>query len=154
MLKKLLPALVCVFAGLILVPEVAVATTAAGVAEGTYESQVLTYTNKYRGSHDLKSLVVRSCVDSYAEKQARKMRDAHKLYHQSMTTIMSACNLRMVGENIAYGYTSGHLVVNAWMNSPGHRANILKSGYRLLGVGAVKDSHGIWWVSQVFGTAR
>ena len=38
-----------------------------------------------------------------------------------------------------------------WMPSPGHRANILRPQYRLMGIGAVRDEHGRWWSSQVFG---
>lgn len=150
MLKKFLPVLVLTFLAMILVPQVAAAATAAD----TYEASVVKYTNSARTSHGLRTLVVRSCVDSFAEKQAVRMKNAQKLYHQSMTTILNTCHLRLVGENIAYGYSSGWSVVNAWMHSSGHRANILKSGYRLIGVGAVKDSKGRWWVSQVFGTYR
>ena len=58
---------------------------------------------------------------------------------------------RTGGENVAYGYSSGQAVVNGWMNSSGHRGNILNSGYRLLGVGAVQSSDGRWYAAQVFG---
>ena len=37
------------------------------------------------------------------------------------------------------------------MKSPGHKANLLNSKMRLIGVGAVQDKNGVWWVSQVFG---
>jgi len=58
----------------------------------------------------------------------------------------------MVGENIAMGYSSGRVVVNrGWMHSDGHRANILRREYRLMGIGAARDASGRWWASQVFG---
>ena len=57
-----------------------------------------------------------------------------------------------MSENIAYGYSTGRAVVTAWMKSPGHRANLLKGNMRWIGVGAVQDKNGVWWVSQVFGT--
>jgi len=53
------------------------------------------------------------------------------------------------GENIAYGYGSQVAVFNAWMNSQGHRANILNSHYRYMGLGYV--SSGNWWCQQ-FGS--
>lgn len=52
-----------------------------------------------------------------------------------------------VGENIAYGATSPEQVMQMWMNSSGHRANILGSGYTEMGVGI--DTRGAMWV-QVF----
>ena len=58
---------------------------------------------------------------------------------------------RMMGENIAAGQPTAASVVKAWMNSPGHRANILNCGYRYLGVGhATGGYYGNYW-TQNFG---
>lgn len=59
------------------------------------------------------------------------------------------------GENIAQGYGSAQAVVDGWMNSPGHRANILNCDFNELGVGYAEGSSrgnvpGIYW-TQVFG---
>ncbi|WP_405497526.1 CAP domain-containing protein [Streptomyces sp. NBC_00096] len=54
------------------------------------------------------------------------------------------------GENIAMGQTDADAVVDAWMNSPGHRANILNCGFTEIGVG-VNTNGGPWW-TQNFGT--
>ena len=56
-----------------------------------------------------------------------------------------------VGENIAYGYPTPEAVEDTWMNSPGHRANILNSGYTHIGVGAYNDNGTLYW-TQVFAT--
>jgi len=56
-----------------------------------------------------------------------------------------------VGENIAMGQTSAQQVMEAWMNSPGHRANILNGGYTHIGVGLC-DGCGKHW-TQCFGTS-
>ena len=53
------------------------------------------------------------------------------------------------GENIAYGYTTPQSVMNAWLNSPGHKANIENPSYRVIGVGVAGST--IFW-SQDFGT--
>ena len=45
------------------------------------------------------------------------------------------------GENIAKGYSTPERVVDAWMNSPGHRANILNPSYTMIGVGYVYDPY-------------
>ena len=54
-----------------------------------------------------------------------------------------------MGENIAYGYASPEDVMNGWMNSAGHRANILNDGYKKLGVGYYYSSKKYW--GQMFG---
>ncbi len=57
-----------------------------------------------------------------------------------------------VGENIACGYPDAAAVVDGWMTSPGHRANILRPEFREIGVAAALDDEGTpYWV-QVFGT--
>lgn len=54
------------------------------------------------------------------------------------------------GENIARGQANAQSVMDAWMNSPGHRANILNCDYKTLGVGAHFAPGGPWW-TQDFG---
>jgi uncharacterized protein YkwD len=54
-------------------------------------------------------------------------------------------------ENIAYGYRTGAEVVNAWMRSPGHRANLLNCRAKAVGVGAVYNSRGVAYYTQNFG---
>ena len=56
------------------------------------------------------------------------------------------------GENIASGYGNSSAVMNGWMNSPGHRSNILNAGFKRLGVGYVyipNSEYGYYWV-QIF----
>ncbi|MFI7006212.1 sigma-70 family RNA polymerase sigma factor [Streptomyces sp. NPDC050145] len=57
------------------------------------------------------------------------------------------------GENIARGQQTPQQVMDGWMNSPGHRANILNCAFKETGVGVHQGSGGPWW-TQVFGTAR
>jgi len=56
---------------------------------------------------------------------------------------------RYAGENIAYGQRTPQAVVNAWMNSSGHRANILNANYTQIGVGYVAD--GNYWTQMFIG---
>jgi uncharacterized protein YkwD len=56
-----------------------------------------------------------------------------------------------VGENIAYGYSSAEQVMEGWMNSPGHRANILNAGFLEIGVGCYRGSDGRLYWTQLFG---
>ncbi|CAM5448208.1 hypothetical protein SCANM63S_01333 [Streptomyces canarius] len=54
------------------------------------------------------------------------------------------------GENIAKGQQTPQAVMDSWMNSPGHRANILNCAFKDIGVGAHDGSGGPWW-TQAFG---
>ena len=61
----------------------------------------------------------------------------------------------LMGENIAAGQRTAAAVETAWMNSPGHRANILNCGYKVIGIGVATRSsspYGIYW-TQDFGIA-
>jgi uncharacterized protein YkwD len=55
------------------------------------------------------------------------------------------------GENIAYGFSSAQAVMNAWMNSAGHRANILSTSFREIGVAVAADAAGRLFFTQNFG---
>lgn len=69
-----------------------------------------------------------------------------KEYNVPFPSALSYC----AGENIAYGQRTPAEVVNAWMNSPGHRANILRPEFKQIGIGCVKrNGNGYNW-SQVF----
>ncbi|MCY6959408.1 CAP domain-containing protein [Clostridium brassicae] len=61
-------------------------------------------------------------------------------------------NYRSAGENIAYGQNSPSEVMKSWMNSPGHRQNILNSTYTEIGVGVAKASNGqLYWTQMFIG---
>ena len=57
---------------------------------------------------------------------------------------------RYSGENIAWGQKSAEEVVNAWMNSPGHRANIMNKNFTELGVGYRQNAKGVKYFTQLF----
>lgn len=71
-----------------------------------------------------------------------------KEYNVPFPSARSYC----AGENIAYGQRTPAEVVNAWMNSPGHRANILKDRFSQIGVGYFRDQQGrANWVQLFIG---
>lgn len=55
------------------------------------------------------------------------------------------------GENIAMGYNTVAAVMNGWMNSAGHKANILRAAFTEVGFGIVQDSRGRYWWTANFG---
>ena len=61
-------------------------------------------------------------------------------------------NWMAYGENIAFGYTTAAAVMQAWMNSAGHRANILNPNFTEIGVGVATSAAGYLYWTQEFGT--
>ena len=116
-----------------------------------YERQARVATNNQRVEHDLRRLRKRRCVQRYARRQARRMAGRERLFHQDLGVVLNQCDLRAAAENVAYGYSTGRRVVRAWMQSPGHRLNLLNPAYRQLGMAARKDDDGQWYAVQVFG---
>lgn len=116
-----------------------------------FEGAVHAATNVVRVDHDLEKLRKKGCVDRFANRQAKKMAAKGEMFHQDLGPVMDKCGLSLVGENVAFGFTKAGTLLKAWMDSPGHRANILDARYRQLGVGARKSDEGVWYVAQVFG---
>jgi uncharacterized YkwD family protein len=91
-----------------------------------------------------------------ARYKAMDMRDNNYFSHTSPTygdpfTMIKhfGISFTAAGENIAAGQATPQEVVQAWMNSPGHRANILNSTYTDIGVGyAAGGSEHYYWVQQ------
>jgi uncharacterized protein YkwD len=123
-------------------------------AAGDYANQAFRVTNDKRENHGLRRLQRSDCLQTYARRQAVWMANHETMRHQDLGRVLDACNLSRVGENVAYGYPSGRAVVGAWMRSPGHRANILSTNYRRMGLAARKGDNGRWYVAQVFGRGR
>ena len=140
--------LACLLAAVFVVGPVG---TAAAAPSDTYEADAIRYTNAERTKRGLVALRAQACLDKYAERLAVALSREQRLRHSNLSTIARDCRLRTVGENVAYGYPSGKAVVAGWMGSSGHRANILNRSFRLIGLGAVQDGRGRWWVAQTFG---
>ncbi|TLS37660.1 SafA/ExsA family spore coat assembly protein [Pseudalkalibacillus caeni] len=122
-----------------------------------FGQQVMDLTNQQRAKYGLSPLKWDWQLARVARYKSADMRDKGYFSHQSPTygspfQMMKNFNInyRSAGENIAAGQRTPQEVVNAWMNSKGHRENILKSGYTHIGVGYVKGgSYGHYW-TQMF----
>ena len=121
------------------------------------EKQVASLTNSERKAAGLGSLTLDSQLSKLARMKAEDMAKNGYFSHTS-PTYGSAFDMmkkygvsyRTAGENIAKGQKTPEAVMNGWMNSSGHRANILSSAYTHIGVGYAKDSKGnTYWV-QIF----
>lgn len=127
---------------------------AGASATGGYERSAIRHANTARTARRLPALRASSCLDTFAERQARAMAAHQRMFHQDLGPILRRCGLSQVGENVAFGYPSGKAVTAAWMDSPAHRANLLNPRHRLIGVGAYRDARGYFYVAEVLGRAR
>ena len=110
-------------------------------AATTYYSELLRFTNLQRAKYHLPALKVSYCVKGrFADTWARRMAATRTMSHQPLSPIMTQCNGNAAGENVAYGNVTPARMVEMWMASPGHRANILSRTYTHIGVGAVRGS--------------
>ena len=116
-------------------------TPAPASATATYDSEILRYTNAQRARYGLPALKISYCMKGrFADPWARHLAAARKLSHQSLSPMMSTCHGSAAGENVAEANVSPGRMVEMWMSSPGHRANILSRSFTHIGVGAVRGS--------------
>ena len=121
--------------------------------------EVLNLVNKERKANGLKTLTLNKELSNVANIKSRDMIEKGYFDHTSPTygspfDMMKKFNIsyNTAGENIAMGQKTPSEVMNSWMNSSGHRANILNSTYTELGVGIQKDSNGtIYWTQMFIG---
>ena len=119
--------------------------------------EVLNLVNKERKANGLKPLTLNKELSNVANIKSRDMIEKGYFDHTSPTygspfDMMKKFNIsyNTAGENIAMGQKTPSEVMNSWMNSSGHRANILNSTYTELGVGIQKDSNGTIYWTQMF----
>lgn len=133
-----------------------------------YEQRVVELVNDIRAENNKPPLKRNDALDYAARYHARDMKEDNYFSHDSKdrsgSTLTTVCgwstridkfyfNRSYLGENIAAGYSDPQAVMNGWMNSTGHRANILNSNFREIGVGYWDGggSYYRYWV-QDFGS--
>ena len=123
----------------------------------TFEQECIRLINVQRANNGLPALSTNWELCRVARYKSEDMILKNYFSHTSPTygspfTMMQSFGLRFsaAAENIAYGQRTAQEVVNAWMNSPGHRANILSRSYTHTGVGVAKKSNGTLYWTQMF----
>lgn len=125
-------------------------------AEAAAEAEVLKLVNEERAKVGCSAVSANSTLSELAEKFSAAMAAGGFFDHTDPSGASPwdrAAKLGITnlgGENIARGQADAAAVMDAWMNSPGHRANILNCDFKTLGVGAHFGSGGPWW-TQDFG---
>jgi uncharacterized YkwD family protein len=126
----------------------------AGISQ--YAQQVIELTNRERARAGLPALKLDAQLSSVAQKKSEDMQQNHYFSHTSPTygspfDMMRdfGVTYKTAGENIAQGQRTPQEVVTAWMNSPGHRANILNRQFTHIGVGF--EQAGNHWTQMFIG---
>ena len=120
----------------------------------SFEDQVVQLTNAERNKQGLAPLTLDIELSKVAEDKSKDMQQNNYFSHTSPTygspfDMMKSygINYKSAGENIAMGQRSPEEVVQAWMNSEGHRKNIMSSSFTHIGVGHIEE--GNYW-TQMF----
>ncbi len=123
-------------------------------SESAYAAEVVRLVNAERAKEGLSALKVDSAVQAAAQVRAKETVTSFSHTRPNGSSCFTALQEAGVsytgaGENIAYGQKTPAEVVNAWMNSPGHRANIMNGSFTTIGVGCYKSGNTYYW-SQFF----
>lgn len=126
---------------------------------GGFEAQVLALTNQQRATAGLRPCAGTDAnLNRSARAKSQDMASNNYFAHQSPTYGDPFAMMRnfgvtfnSAGENIAMGQQTPQAVVDAWMNSPGHRANIMNGSFTHLGIGYVVKDGKPYWTQQFIG---
>ena len=127
------------------------------VTTASQEDEVIRLVNVERSKQGLQLLTKNWELCRVARYKSADMANKGYFSHTSPTygspfKMMESFGIRFssAGENIAYGQRTPQEVMNGWMNSPGHRSNILSPSYTQIGVGMAKNSSGVLYWTQMF----
>ena len=115
---------------------------------------VLSLVNEERAAEGLSALTLSSGATSAAKVRAKELATLFSHTRPDGSTCFTALDdagvsYSYAGENIASGYSSASSVMNGWMNSSGHKANILSENYTQIGIACYYDGSTYYWV-QLF----
>lgn len=148
--RLILGCMICLFLALVTKPVEAASTkTVTGTCKYDAAYDVLRIVNQKRASSGLGKLTMDKDLLAAAMKRAVEISVVFDHTRPNGERCFTACN-KMYGENVAYGFTSSSDVMQAWMGSSGHKANIMNGGYQSIGVGCIEINGVLYWV-QCFG---
>ncbi|MDF2512741.1 MAG: putative secreted protein [Herbinix sp.] len=129
------------------------ASTSTNSTTSSYANEVLKLVNAERAKAGLSAFTTNSSLTAAANKRAVEIKSSfsHTRPNGSgFQTVLGeySVSYRAAGENIAYGQKTPQAVVTGWMNSPGHRANILNANFNKLGVGVYQSNGTIYWTQE------
>lgn len=117
------------------------------------EVEILELINNHRTSLGLNTLsdmtLVKQVAFSHTDYMVDKNEVSHANFYKRSDYLKANAGATKVSENVAYGYTTAQSVVNAWLKSEGHRANI-EGDYTNFDLAAEKNAEGKWYYTNIF----
>lgn len=123
--------------------------------ELTFAEQVVVLVNKERAKENLSPVSIDEKIEDAALVRAKEIQTSFSHTRPNGSSFATAlkeagATYRSAGENIAWGQKTPEEVVKAWMNSSGHRANIMNPNYSRIGVGHLQNAKGTSYWVQLF----
>ena len=117
------------------------------------ETDLATLINNYRVSIGLNPLIIINHISAVSEGHDEYMIEknqlSHDLFDQRFQNLVDVLGAIKVGENVAYNFYSPQDALNAWLNSPGHKANI-EGDYTHFGVSIRENANGVTYYTNMF----
>ncbi len=118
------------------------------------ESEIFGLINDHRASKGLAELDVFNIVSGEAITHTDYMVQTGEVSHANFDTryqnLVANASASSVGENVAYGYSSAQAVVDAWLNSEGHRLNIENASFTDFGISTKTNDEGRYYFTNIF----
>jgi uncharacterized protein YkwD len=160
-LAGMLVALIMGGAACVAPPPSAGSAAAAAPVLSAWQNEMMGDLNAQRANAGLGPLVacgtLQAAADAHSQDQANMGQMTHSGSNGSnigqRADGAGYAGWQTLGENVAYGFTSVDSVMNAWMNSPGHRANILNGAFTHVGLSEIASPSGVEYWTQDFGAA-
>ncbi len=117
------------------------------------EIEILELLNAHRISIGLPTLsnhgVIKAVAFTHTDYMVEVDNVSHDNFYQRKNSLMNNANASKVSENVAYAYSSAESVVNAWLNSDGHRQNI-EGDFTDFDISAEQNANGQWYYTNIF----
>ena len=127
----------------------------AAISTATMNSDIINGVNAYRRAKGLPPLRLMALAATEAARHSsdmasKKVPFGHAGFNQRAINIANELHgTSSTGENVAFGKMTWKQVIDAWLKSPAHKANI-EGGFNYTGVGVAKDSRGVIYYTQIF----
>ncbi|MGC6431849.1 MAG: CAP domain-containing protein [Jejuia sp.] len=123
----------------------------------TIAEEILMIVNTHRASIGENALEFDTLANDLAYEHTLYMIDQQDINHDDFDArsdrLFSEANASRTGENVAYGQPTAQAVMDAWLNSSGHRKNI-EGDFTHIGIAAVKSTSGRYYYTQIFFRQR
>ncbi|SNT65262.1 Uncharacterized conserved protein YkwD, contains CAP (CSP/antigen 5/PR1) domain [Asanoa hainanensis] len=135
-------------------------TVSVSGAGGSEQAKVVAETNRQRALNGCGAVTVNAKLTEAAQLHSIDQADHNTMSHDGSDgsspwdRSQAAGYDNAIGENVAMGYRDAAAVMDGWMNSPGHRANILNCSAKAIGVGLAKAADGSPYWTQMFGSVK